>query len=349
VVVHPDGDGVFASVHRAAAGQIDRVMADRATTGVHLFLDRALSSLGVGDLPSLQGLAGTAAPDPELRRELGDAASYAGRFTGRPGPERRNEAPWRLLRRDPAVGAATLLAHLRELLGELVRHHQLAGATQVAGRWFEDPGPLGLPVLGALGLSPWRGDRALAVGAAADAAGLAPARRLADLGAPVVDGGDGAEPVSADDAAAVIAAGVPWVRCRDRAAPGPLGLRHRGVWVRAGDGRAVARAREVLEIPAVAPLVILRDTPPPELPDSLRACWADGVTHAGRTYVGPGGHPVIEARLRALAAAGVAEVALFPASRRGRPPAEELAGAREVAAALGGALEWSDRYEPRAT
>lgn len=347
VVVHPDGDGVFASVHRAVAGQVDRVMADRATTGVHLFLPRALAALGAPDLPALGVLAAGADPDPALRRELGDAVAYEGRFSGRPGPERWNDPPWRQLRADPAAGAATVLAHLREILSAFVRHHQLEGPTHLAGAWFADPGPLALPVAGPLSMSPWRGDAGLAVGAATDAAGLTPALRPADLGAPVSPDGDGPELVSPQDAAAVIAAGAPWVRCRGRAAAGPGALRHRGVWVRASDARAVARARERLEVPSAAAPVFLRATPPAGLPEGLRGAWEDGVTVEGRTVVGPAGDPTVTERLRALASAGVDEVALLPLTLRGRSASVDPAAVRELATALGAALEWSDRYEPR--
>lgn len=345
VVVQPDGDGVFASVHRAAGGQIDRVLADRATTGVHLFLARALAALGVPDLRALAGLAGTSEPDPALRDELTDAVSFRGRFAGRPGPERRRERPWSTLRRRPAEGAATVLAHLGEVCRELVRAHHVDGALQVAGAWFTDPGLLSLQT--PVQVSAWRGDGALAVGAAVDAAGLTPSVPPAALGAPILPEGDGDERVAPADAAAVLASGGLWVRARGRGAPGLLAARNRGVWVRADEPRLVARVREVLEIPAAAPPVLLRRTPPPGLPDHLLPAWTAGVTVGGRTFVGTGGDPELEGRLAALAVEGVEEVAIFPLSSRGRPLGDSLAEARTAARSLGASLEWSDRFEPR--
>ncbi len=347
VVVHPEGDGVFASVHRAQGGQVDRVLADRATTGVHLYLERALAALGLPELSALPRLAGTAEPDPALRSALSEVAAYTGRYTGRPGPERRGDQPWSALRKAPAVGAATVIAHLRELVADLVSHHQLDGATQLAGGWFADLGVLGLPGAAPLGVAAWRGDEALALGAAVDAGGVAPTPLAVDLGAWVQPAGDGPEVATHDDVVAVLTGGAPWIRCRDRGAVGPLALRNRGVWLRADDARGLARVREALELPSAVPTVYLRATEPVGVPENVRDCWAFGVTVGGRTFVGAAGNPALEARLQTLAAAGIDEVALLPLARRDHAPVEDLASLQALAGQLGGSLEWSDRYEPR--
>jgi hypothetical protein len=56
---------------------------------------------------------------------------------------------------------------------------------------------------------------------------------------------------------------------------------------------------------------------------------------------------VVEARLAALARHGVEEVALLPLTRRAQSGGTTLPSVQGLAAKLEGALEWSNRYEPR--
>jgi carbamoyltransferase len=255
LTLHPQGDGAAFAVHRGRAGQLDRVFEQRGFGALHLHLGRAFAALGLEPLVDddrLFGLAGRGTARPELlellRSRIGvhQGALVQGEpFVGR----RRSRAVYGALgEASPSDAAASLLAHLSEVVRELVRFHARAQRCRVIGLGgilVENPRIIAavaeIDEVDRVCCHPTPGYASLPTGAAVGLAGTRPQLLpLPGLGGDV----DPAACRGALAAAGLAAAPVadPVVALADALATGPVG-RFAG---RAGFGRAGLGNRAVL-------------------------------------------------------------------------------------------------------
>ncbi|MBA2319712.1 MAG: hypothetical protein H0V89_01045, partial [Deltaproteobacteria bacterium] len=134
LTLHPHGDGAVLAVHHGRAGQLDRVFEQRGFGAFHLHLSRALSAIGlepVLDDDRLVGLAGRGSARPDLLDQLREriGVSNGGLVRGTGG----RQVYGALGDAGPADAAASVLAHLGEVVVDLVRFHVRAHHCRVVG------------------------------------------------------------------------------------------------------------------------------------------------------------------------------------------------------------------------
>jgi hypothetical protein len=354
-VVLPHGDGAFASVHRASAGQIDRLYADTTTSTVHLWLDRALDAAGVPGWDGAEVLAAGGAPDLGVAEALaGTLRLDDGRFVARR-METRRGAPWRDLARLPrSAAAATALDLLRTRVREWLRLQldrfptdDLALGGWLAGdpRVVAEAAELGPKRVWA---GPWTGGGAQAVGAALWLAGTAPALPPPpESGAESAPDGVAWGSVDPDRVAAVLADGGAVGRYLAPAPHRPWGSGWRSVLVRADHRDALRRARGALQRPDGEQVGVLTE------PGALRfdgdervegplryglvAPRIDGPALEGargedrRIPVGHADPALVEILARLKVRTGAGAVAALPLALGSDPPTADEQGAVDVA------------------
>ncbi len=301
VGVHPRGDGAALAVHLGRAGQLDRTFVQTGFEALHVHLDRVLEAMGLRlvDMGGLGALAARA-PAPEGWSELdellaaelsSDGAGLTRRDWLKPG--RTDDPVLTALRSVPVeVAARAVFDNLAAALGNVARWHlaehgvdhlalvgQLATDPRLASAIAERAGAARLTV------PPSPGSAALAIGAAAAEAGLAPGPRSWWVRSP---------PDAAEIDAALRRAGVAelpregWlprlmrgeavVRWRDAAGPDKVGLGERCVVVRADEPAAADAVRVALRRPAneVPRVLALADAPWLASHPVVDACLAVG-------------------------------------------------------------------------
>ncbi len=255
VTLHSADDGVGLAVHVGMVGQLDLVRAESDVAALHLHLALVVDLLGVAHLYELDTLGAAGRPHGptlDLLRQrvwvegLGVAASSWLDLTG------RDTAVLDAFEGlSPEDAAATIMERVVEVSVELIRAHLarwghrtvvLVGAAyalphvvgQVVRRVREVP----------FRVMPSPGRAALALGAAADLAGMSPHRRPFIVG-PQVDprergpvSGDW-KPCSAARVGALLGAGAPVLVARGPAGPGLDKQGRRVVWVNLQGDRGV--------------------------------------------------------------------------------------------------------------
>lgn len=279
VTLHPMGDGAVLAVHLGRAGQLDRMHVQPGFASLLSHLRRVFATL---DLPLERGMrrlgerAAHGRVDAVLADRLRDRLSADGPRLlrrDRPRPESPDAQIYRRLRAlAPEDAAATVHANVVDAVTQVVGYHVETHAVRrlaLAGSLADDPRLVAaiaeLPGVEGVSVLPNPGVDALAVGAAAMHAGLAPHRVdvwwgpdvPADAVERAVDRA-GLHPTAPGTASEVLAAGGAVVRVRGRSGPGALGLGNRCVLVRADDAAAVDRVRRALALPDdAAPCLLL--------------------------------------------------------------------------------------------
>lgn len=279
LTLHPMGDGCAAALHRARAGQIDRVWDQKGFESLHVHLQRCGASIGIAveDLPLLWSAAGRAEPDPGLVRRLGELLRTDGARLSRrayPMPDRRAGEVYAALGQAPReVAAASVLENVALAVCDLVRHHLREADTDglvLCGAVFDNPRLCArvaeLVEVAWCSVYPEPGHAALAAGAALANGGLHPRELpLPGLGSPVDASAASAALRAAGlvsdegDAVAVLERGGALGRFAGASGWGPNGAGSRAVLVRADRPEAVEAARQALgrdpfEAPAIAVL-----------------------------------------------------------------------------------------------
>lgn len=272
ITLHPMGDGVVASVRRGEAGFVECAWEQRGNSALHVHLTRCAAVLGLSlDTAGheLSALAGRGQADAGVLEELSEwLRAEEGRIVGhrRPLPSFRRDAVYQALgalSREDA--AATLLANLRDAICGLVGYHlRLESVTDVVlcGSLIQDPRLVAdvarLGRVRSVNTLPFQGAAALAVGAAASLAGLAPrALPVVGLGPTIDDASSRAALVAAELAAVKRRNLAKWVgerlikgeavaRRTERGGLGPCGLGRGAVLVRADDRERVEHVRRNL-------------------------------------------------------------------------------------------------------
>ncbi len=188
LTLHPMGDGVACAVHRGAAGQIDKLWAQRGFSSLHVHLQRCASAMGfepVFEDHRMWTAAGRGEPDPELVQAL-EAELHADgpRLSRRsyPMPESRWVSVYKqLATADRDVAAASVYENLRSAVCKLVEHHVEAHGIPrlaVGGAIFDNPrlcaDVAALDAVERLWVNPEPGWCSLGFGAAVSYAGLHP-------------------------------------------------------------------------------------------------------------------------------------------------------------------------------
>ncbi|MCB9665932.1 MAG: hypothetical protein H6732_17635 [Alphaproteobacteria bacterium] len=394
VTLQPFGDGVGLAVHRGRAGQVDRLWVQAGFEAVHVHLPRALAALGLAEADPwlLDGLAARGAVDADLGARLArDLSAEGHELSQLPVVQGRLADPLaRMLATvDRADAAATVLDNLGEAIAAVVRRHVRAhgvGTVALAGEAFDHPRLVARVAetegVQRLSVLPRPGRDALAVGAAASQAGLAPRVRDLRLG-PVLSEASCAGALAAAglgsarraDLGDRLAAGGALVRARERAGPGRHGLGERAVLVRADDAVAIARVRERLGLaPEEEPLVVVVPTPnegeiealdvlrqplslglaAPRVGPTFRRRYGAVVAGDGRVAMlradpelHPGLHDLVRALLRG---SGCGAVAAFPLELAGRGRAVRAADVVALYQRTGAeALQLGAHYVARAS
>jgi len=284
LTLHPLGDGVALAVHVGAQGQLDQVDSQKGFESLHTHLRRVLAEVGLAEhqLHRLGVLAAGAAPDARLERLLGERfAADAGRLTRGAWPSRSpagDPVRARIAELSRGDAAASILENLAQAVEEVARFHlRSAGIDHlcVAGRVFEEPRVVArlaeMPEVARLSVLPRPGASLLALGAAADGAGLAPAWVDLAVGASPSEAEvadvvhrSGLRPL-ASSAAEVLARGGVVARLRGPAGLGRVAQGARCVLTRADDPGAAVRLRRAMSLPDGEEPTLLLPEDSPEL------------------------------------------------------------------------------------
>ncbi len=344
VTAHPNGDGSGLAAYRGAAGQLDRIWAQKGFASLHVHLRRCIAAMGAptDDVSAIWAVAIGADPDPDLVGHLDELLHAEGRRLSRkryPFPERRSD--YEPIARVPlAVAAASLQENLARAITAVVRAHARdTGLRHVAlgGGVFEDPRLVSrvaaLAEVEVVSAPPLRGWSSLALGAAASVGGLAPAPlRGPGLGTLISEaqgasslGGRRAEAASTEAVAGLLLRGVGVARATGRGGFGRHGGGTRSVLctLEGLPGAALALGRDVREAvwlslgDEAAALAGVRWGESPVGPGPVQAILADD-------------DPTLASVLRHLEARGHAILAALPLGIAREPSAERARDALDV-------------------
>lgn len=287
--VHPMGDGVALAVHTANGGQLDRTWVQRGFASLHVHWMRAIAAMGLRpgiDDRRLALLALEGSRDATLDRLLAQHLHAEGPRMSRTAFPRvgvdRDAVYDRIRELSPADAAASVYENMRSTICDVVRYHVRRGGkgcVALAGEVFELPRMVAavaaIEEVDSVSVLPSPGRGALALGAAAHHAGLAPHQPNLLLGPTLSDervsralARAGVRSVRKAGLPNVLFSGGAVVRFRGRPGPGPIGMGERCVMVRADDAEAIARVRARLGLPDdITPTVLAIPT--------LNESWTD--------------------------------------------------------------------------